>query len=87
MLDSKSQGGIISIYQMPAALHRWFLASHEREAITMSLKSMYGMRVRRGGGGALGKKFCLEMSKRGAKVPPRYVGQKECACSAQIRQN
>ena len=80
MLDSKSQGGIISIYQRPAALHRWLLASHEREAITMSLKSMYGMRVRRGGGGgALGK--------RGAKVPPRYVGQKECACSAQIRQN
>ena len=48
------------------------------------------------GGGALGarapppppeKKFRSEMSKRGEKVPPRYVGKKECARSAQIRQN
>ena len=46
-------------------------------------------------GGALGarapphleKKFCSEMSKRGQKVPPRYVGKKECTCSIQIRQN
>ena len=47
-----------------------------------------------GGGGALGarepplphleKKFRSEMSKRGEKVPPRYVGKKECARSAQI---
>ena len=29
----------------------------------------------------------LEKSKRGEKVPPRYVGKKECARSAQIRQN
>ena len=43
-------------------------------------------RVRRGGGGALGarapppphlgKKFRSEMSKRGEKVPPKYVGKK-----------
>ena len=33
------------------------------------------------------KKFRLEMSKRGKKVPPRYVGKKECARSAQIPQN
>ena len=47
------------------------------------------------GGGALsarapphlGKKFRSEMSKRGEKVPSRYVGKKECAHSAQIRQN
>ena len=50
----------------------------------------------RGGGDALGarappphpgKKFRSEMSTRGEKVPPRYVGKKECARSAQIRQN
>ena len=35
----------------------------------------------------LGKKFCSEMSKRGEKVPPRYLGKKECARSAQIPQN
>ena len=35
----------------------------------------------------LGKKFRSEMSKRGEKVPPRYVGKKECARSAQIPQN
>ena len=35
----------------------------------------------------LGKKFRSEMFKRGEKVPPRYVGKKECARSAQIRQN
>ena len=35
----------------------------------------------------LGKKFRSEMSKRGEKVPPRYVGKKECAHSAQIPQN
>ena len=34
----------------------------------------------------LGKKFRSEMSKREEKVPPRYVGKKECARSAQIRQ-
>ena len=48
-------------------------------------------------GGALGaspppppphleKKFRSEIFKRGEKVPPRYVGKKECARSAQIRQ-
>ena len=52
-------------------------------------------RVRRGG--ALGaraplpphleKMFRSEMSKREEKVPPRYVGKKECARSAQIPQN
>ena len=35
----------------------------------------------------LGKKFRSEMSKRGEKVPPRYVGKKECVRSAQIPQN
>ena len=54
-------------------------------------------RTRGGGGDALGarapppphpgKKFRSEMSTRGEKVPPRYVGKKECARSAQIRQN
>ena len=59
---------------------------------------MYGKQgAYAGGGGALGarasppphlgKKFRLEMSKRGEKVPPRYVGKKECARSAQMRQN
>ena len=35
----------------------------------------------------LGKTFRLEISKRGEEVPPRYVGKKECARSAQIPQN
>ena len=35
----------------------------------------------------LGKTSRSEMFKRGEKVPPRYVGKKECARSAQIRQN
>ena len=35
----------------------------------------------------LGKKFRSEMSKRGEKVPPRYVGKNECVRSAKIRQN
>ena len=35
----------------------------------------------------LGKKFRSEMSNRGEKVPPRYVGKKEYARSAQIPQN
>ena len=30
----------------------------------------------------LGKTFHSEMSKRGEKVPPTYVGKKECARSA-----
>ena len=34
-----------------------------------------------------GKKFRSEMSKREEKFPPRYVGKKECARSAQIPQN
>ena len=33
-----------------------------------------------------GKTFRSEMSERGEKVPPRYVGKKDCARSAQIRQ-
>ena len=33
------------------------------------------------------KKFRSEMSKRGEKVPSGYVVKKECARSAQIRQN
>ena len=41
--DSKSKGGIVGISQRPAALERWFLTSHERAAITKSLKSMYGV--------------------------------------------
>ena len=64
------------------------------DALTMILSR----RVHRGGGGALGarappppphlgKKFRSEMSKRGEKALPRYVGKKECARSAQIRQN
>ena len=53
-------------------------------------------RIRRRGGGALGdvhppphlgKKLRSEMSKREVKVPPRYIGKKECARSAQIPQN
>ena len=35
----------------------------------------------------LGKKFRSEMSKRGEKIPPRYVSKKECARSTQIPQN
>ena len=35
----------------------------------------------------LGKKFRSEISKREEKVPPRYVGKKECARSAQIPRN
>ena len=35
----------------------------------------------------LEKKFRSWMSKQGEKVPPKYVGKKECARSAQIRQN
>ena len=35
----------------------------------------------------LRKRFRSEMSKRGKKVPPRYIGKNECALSAQIRQN
>ena len=53
-------------------------------------------RTQGGGGGALGacapsppnpgKIFRSEMSKRGEKVPTRYVRKKECARSAQIPQ-
>ena len=35
----------------------------------------------------LGKKFRSEIFKREEKVPPRYVGKKECARSAQIPRN
>ena len=35
----------------------------------------------------LGKKFRSEISKRGDKVSPRYIGKKECARSAQTPQN
>ena len=52
-------------------------------------------RTEGGGGGCTGctctsppaKKFRSEMSKRGEKVPPRYVGKKECARSSQVPQN
>lgn len=38
--DSKAKGGIIGISIMPSTLQRCFLTSHERAAITSSLKSM-----------------------------------------------
>lgn len=41
--DSKVKGGIVGISMRPAALRRWFLTSHERAAITSSLKSMYAV--------------------------------------------
>ena len=39
-LDSKSKGGIIGISLKPGALERWFLAVHERAAITTRIKAM-----------------------------------------------
>ena len=42
--DSKAKGGIVGISQRPGALQRWFLTSHERTAITTSLKHMYGVK-------------------------------------------
>ena len=41
--DSKAKGGIVGLSKRPAALQRWFLTSHERAAITSSLKSMYAV--------------------------------------------
>lgn len=41
--DSKAKGGIVGISQRTGALQRWFLTSHERAAITTSLKNMYGV--------------------------------------------
>ena len=63
--------------------------------LSKSLHKHIYKRVRKGGAvgeraplpAHLEKKFRSEMSKRGEKVPLRYVGKKECACSAQIRQN
>ena len=40
ILDSKKHGGIIGITQKPDALERWFLAIHERVAITSATKHM-----------------------------------------------
>ena len=41
--DLKAKGGIVGISMRPAALRRRFLTSHERAAITLSLKSMYAV--------------------------------------------
>ena len=41
--DSKAKGGIVRISMTPAALRGWFLTSHERAAITSSLKSRYAV--------------------------------------------
>ena len=41
--DSKAKGVIVGISQRPGTLQRWFLTSHERAAITTSLKNMYGV--------------------------------------------
>lgn len=40
--DSKSKGGIVGIFQSPAALERWFLTAHVRTSVTTSLKEMCG---------------------------------------------
>ena len=42
-LDSKSKGGIVGISRIEDAVERWFLTSHERAAITHSLKEMCGL--------------------------------------------
>ena len=42
-LDSKSKGGIVGISRREDAVGRWFLTSHERAAITHSLKEMCGL--------------------------------------------
>ena len=42
-LDSKSKGGIVGISRRKDAVERWFLTSHERAAITHSLKEMCGL--------------------------------------------
>ena len=42
-LDSKSKGGIVGISRREDAVERWFLTSHERAAITHSLKEMCGL--------------------------------------------
>ena len=65
---------------------------------TINYSEVYTAGAYAGGGGVhwvhvhpppphLGKKFRLEMSKGGEKVPPKYVDKKECARSIQIRQN
>jgi len=41
--ESKAKGGTIGISQRPGALQGWFWSSHERAAITTSLKNMYGV--------------------------------------------
>ena len=41
--DSKSKGGLVGITQQDGAVDRWFLTSHERAAITRSLKDMCGV--------------------------------------------
>lgn len=42
-LDSKSKGGIVGFSRREDAVERWFLTSHERAAITHSLKEMCGL--------------------------------------------
>ena len=42
-LESKSKGGIVGISRREDAVERWFLTSHERAAITHSLKEMCGL--------------------------------------------
>ena len=42
-LDSKSKDGIVGISTKENAEERWFLTSHERTAITKSLKQMCGI--------------------------------------------
>ena len=41
--DSKSKGGLVGITQQDGTVDRWFLTSHERAAITRSLKDMCGV--------------------------------------------
>jgi hypothetical protein len=41
--DSKSKGGLVGMTKKEDAVERWFLTSHERAAITTSLKEMCGV--------------------------------------------
>ena len=81
---------LLSIDSAEARRNTWFastLAFSHPETLESVITGAYAGR----GGVHMnpppGKKFRSEMSKRGVKVPPRYVGKKECARSAQIRQN
>ena len=42
-LYSKSKGGIIGMSTNENAVEKWFLTSHEREAITQEFKTMCGI--------------------------------------------